>query len=95
MPTLAYMQTNVDVLIIGGGLAGLAAAIHLSQKGKVVTVVEKSAYPRHKVCGEYISNEIIPYLESLGMDVTLLHPARINQFHFLPNGALLLRLLCP
>lgn len=82
MPTLAYMQTNVDVLIIGGGLAGLAAAIHLSQKGKVVTVVEKSAYPRHKVCGEYISNEIIPYLESLGMDVTLLHPARINQFHF-------------
>lgn len=61
------METNEDVLIIGGGLAGLAAAIHLSKKKLQVTLIEKSSYPRHKVCGEYISNEILPYLKWLGI----------------------------
>ena len=54
------MKTNPDVVIIGGGLAGLTGAIHLSKKGLQVTLIEKSDYPRHKVCGEYISNEILP-----------------------------------
>ena len=41
------MRTNSDVLIIGGGLAGLAGAVHLSQKGLKVTLIEKNTYPRH------------------------------------------------
>jgi flavin-dependent dehydrogenase len=65
-----------DVIIVGGGLAGLTAAIHLSRKNLSVLVFEKVAYPHHKVCGEYLSNEIIPYLDSL--DVQLPHPAKIN-----------------
>jgi len=76
------MATNPDVIIIGGGLAGLAAAIHLSLKGLSVTVIEKSSYPRHKVCGEYISNEILPYLNWLGADVSQLHPTHISTFEF-------------
>lgn len=59
-----------DTAIIGGGLAGLTAAIHLTQKNKRVIVFEKQAYPHHKVCGEYVSNEIIPYLENLGVDLS-------------------------
>lgn len=81
------MGTNPDVLIIGGGLAGLVGAIHLSQQGLKVTLIEKSGFPRHKVCGEYVSNEILPYLLWLGADVLELHPATITKFEFTtPNG---------
>ncbi|WP_264537846.1 NAD(P)/FAD-dependent oxidoreductase [Flavobacterium sp. N1736] len=76
------MQTKPDVLIIGGGLAGLTAAIHLSKKGMKVILIEKSEYPRHKVCGEYISNEILPYLLWLGADVLQLQPTNISKFEF-------------
>ncbi len=57
-----------DVIIIGGGLAGLTASIHLSMFKKRVLLIEKNEYPKHKVCGEYISNEVLPYLKSLGID---------------------------
>lgn len=76
------MEITPDVLIIGGGLAGLASALHLSRKGLRVTVIEKTAYPRHKVCGEYISNEILPYLQWLGVNVSELHPTHISKFEF-------------
>ncbi|RZJ57936.1 MAG: NAD(P)/FAD-dependent oxidoreductase, partial [Flavobacterium sp.] len=72
--------------IIGGGLAGLTAAIHLSESGLAVTLIEKSSYPRHKVCGEYVSNEILPYLDWLGVDVSQLSPVTINKFEFSSNN---------
>ena len=76
------MTKNPEVIIIGGGLAGLTAAIHLSQKGLKITLIEKSGFPRHKVCGEYISNEILPYLKWLGAEVSELHPTTISNFEF-------------
>ena len=57
-----------DVIIIGGGLAGLTTALHLSQQGIDILLIEKHNYPNHKVCGEYISNEVMPYFRSLGVD---------------------------
>ena len=57
-----------DVIIVGGGLAGLTNAIHLSKVNQNVLLIEKNSYPKHKVCGEYISNEVIPYLNFLGID---------------------------
>lgn len=57
-----------DVLIIGGGLAGLCNAIELARAGLKVLLVEKKAYPFHKVCGEYVSMEVLDYLKSLGFD---------------------------
>ncbi len=57
-----------DVVVVGGGLAGLTAALHLSRKNINVCLVEKNKYPNHKVCGEYVSNEVIPYLDSLDID---------------------------
>ncbi|MEO0059227.1 MAG: hypothetical protein RLZZ312_874 [Bacteroidota bacterium] len=71
-----------NIVIIGGGLAGLTAAIHLSKNGKQVTVIEKNSYPRHKVCGEYISNEVLPYFKSLDLDIDSLHPTKITDLHF-------------
>ena len=62
-------MAHYDVIIVGGGLAGLTAAIHLSQENHSVLVIEKKAYPHHKVCGEYLSNEIVPYLKTLGISL--------------------------
>jgi len=74
------MQKNI--LIIGGGLAGLTAAIHLSGAGFKVLLIEKNGYPHHKVCGEYISNEVLPYLQWLHADPYLLHPVSISKLEF-------------
>ena len=57
-----------NVIIVGGGLAGLTSAVHLSKKGLTVLLIEKNEYPKHKVCGEYISNEVLPYLKALGFN---------------------------
>lgn len=76
------MKIKPDVIIIGGGLAGLTAAIHLSKKGLKVILIEKSDNPRHKVCGEYISNEVLPYLLWLDIDILNSNPQQISSFEF-------------
>ncbi|HEA23386.1 hypothetical protein LCGC14_1613070 [marine sediment metagenome] len=68
-----------DVIVIGGGLAGLSAAIDLSQKGHRVLVFEKNTYPHHKVCGEYLSNEVKPYLEQLGVGLDATNSIHITH----------------
>jgi flavin-dependent dehydrogenase len=71
---------DADVIIIGGGLAGLVSAIHLSRAGKSIILFEKKDYPHHKVCGEYISNEVLPYLNSLDANPNELKPTKLTKF---------------
>lgn len=68
------------IIVVGGGLAGLTTALHLSRFGIRVTLIEKSGYPRHKVCGEYLSNEVLPYLRSLGFDPFDFGAKKIERF---------------
>ncbi len=68
-----------DILIIGGGLAGLTSAILLQKNGYQVKVFEKKKYPFHRVCGEYISNEVFPFLESLDIRISESAHSRINR----------------
>jgi flavin-dependent dehydrogenase len=56
-----------DVVIIGGGLAGLTLSIQCADAGYNTILFEKETYPFHKVCGEYISLESYAFLESLGL----------------------------
>lgn len=56
-----------EIIIVGGGLAGLTAARELAGSGREVTVFEKQRFPHHKVCGEYLSREVVPYLEASGI----------------------------
>lgn len=76
------MNVSKEVVIIGGGLAGLTAAIHLTKIGLKVILIEKNEYPKHKVCGEYISNEIIPYLNWLSLNISHLNPTHISKLEF-------------
>jgi menaquinone-9 beta-reductase len=56
-----------DIIIIGGGLAGLSCSLDLKKRGYDVLLIEKNTYPFHRVCGEFISNEVLPYLNSIGV----------------------------
>jgi len=55
------------VTIVGGGLAGLSLGIALLRRGVAVTVHEAGHYPRHRVCGEFISGVADETLERLGI----------------------------
>jgi flavin-dependent dehydrogenase len=66
------------IVIVGGGLAGLVCANLLSQSAKVV-LLEKKQYPFHRVCGEYISNETIPFLKRNGLYPNFLELPSIRQ----------------
>jgi menaquinone-9 beta-reductase len=90
---------SVSVRIVGGGPAGSAAAVAALSEARSVHVFEKSCFPRHKVCGEFLSPEIAPLLEALGIWQEFLRlrpvPIRRSILHFgsrstqslLPDGA--------
>ncbi|BCM18588.1 tRNA 5-methylaminomethyl-2-thiouridine biosynthesis bifunctional protein MnmC [Mesorhizobium sp. J8] len=56
-----------DAIVIGGGPAGASAALALTRRGWAVAIVEKRAFPRRKVCGEYISASNLELLDRLGI----------------------------
>jgi 2-polyprenyl-6-methoxyphenol hydroxylase-like FAD-dependent oxidoreductase len=61
------MSPGKPITIIGGGLAGLTLGIGLRQRGVPVTIWEAGRYPRHRVCGEFISGNGQAILERLGL----------------------------
>ncbi len=69
------------ITILGAGPAGSSAALAAQREGCRVHVIEKSKFPRHKVCGEFFSPEIQPELERLGMWESFLAagPARVRR----------------
>jgi menaquinone-9 beta-reductase len=73
------MTATAPALIIGGGVAGAAAAIEIARMGRPVTLVERQQGPHHKVCGEFISGEAALYLSDLGIDLAALGAVRINE----------------
>jgi menaquinone-9 beta-reductase len=63
--SLATLKHSIS--IAGGGLAGLSLGIALQSRGVSVTLHEASTYPRHRVCGEFISGVRDETLEALGI----------------------------
>jgi hypothetical protein len=56
-----------EIEIVGGGPAGSAAALAALADGARVRIYEKSVFPRHRVCGEFLSPEIVSVFEELGV----------------------------
>ncbi|WP_336515345.1 NAD(P)/FAD-dependent oxidoreductase [Pollutibacter soli] len=84
------MKKTSDVVIIGGGLAGLCLSIQLAVSGYEVILLEKHEYPFHKVCGEYISMESWPFLTRLGLPLDQMNLPRINTVEISsPSGTLI------
>lgn len=63
--SMAHLKA--PLVIVGGGLAGLSLAAGLRNRGVAVSVHEAGHYPRHRVCGEFISGVERSTLETLGI----------------------------
>jgi len=72
-------MTRAETVIVGGGPAGSATACGLAALGRDVMLIERTAKPHHKVCGEFLSVETQTQLQRLGVDPTALGAAPIEQ----------------
>ena len=61
------MPTSFDAVVLGAGPAGATAALLLASAGWSVALVEKTEFPRRKVCGEFLSATNLPLLRELGL----------------------------
>ncbi len=60
-------STVFDVAVVGGSLAGSAAAAALARGGASVVVLERASFPRPKICGCFLSHEALPVLERMAI----------------------------
>ena len=74
-----------DFVIIGGGVAGLCAAIRLTELGIKPLVLEGGSYPCHKVCGEFISPECLPKLRQWGIETIPIYEMNWRSTNFAFN----------
>ena len=58
---------ETDVLVVGGGPSGAAAAYWLAEAGHRVLVVEKKRFPREKTCGDGLTPRAVRQLEDMGL----------------------------
>ena len=65
-----------DVVVIGAGPAGCAAAITLADAGRSVVVVDRATFPRDKFCGDGLTTGALRHLEALGLD-----PHDVSSWH--------------
>jgi geranylgeranyl reductase family protein len=62
-------ERRADVIIVGAGPAGSTTAYHLAQTGLDVLLLEKTAFPREKVCGDGLTPRAVRQLTRMGIDV--------------------------
>ncbi|MES2920689.1 MAG: FAD-dependent monooxygenase [Verrucomicrobiota bacterium] len=80
-----------EITIAGGGLAGLSLAVGLRQHGVPVTVLEAGSYPRHRVCGEFISGVTAETLTALGIAGAFEDARRHRSLGWHENGRVIHR----
>ncbi len=80
-------MTDYEAAIVGGGVAGPAAAITLARAGRTVVLFEKEKAAHDKVCGEFISHEGARYLARLGVSAEQLGAVSIRHVRLARRGA--------
>lgn len=86
-----------DAAIIGAGIAGSSLAKALADRGWHVLLLDKRSFPRHKVCGEFLSPESIGILAALGLEEPIreLRPAVIRASRLEAHGGASIRVPLP
>jgi menaquinone-9 beta-reductase len=80
------LENSTDVFVIGGGPAGLAAAIAARQQGLRVVVADSAKPPIDKACGEALMPDAITALELLGVAVPAADARQLRGVRFLSSG---------
>jgi geranylgeranyl reductase family protein len=70
---------RTDVLIVGAGPAGTAAAIVLARAGRDVLIADRRAFPRDKICGDGLIPDALRALHELGVKQQVLNRARVLE----------------
>jgi flavin-dependent dehydrogenase len=90
------MEGTVSILIAGGSLAGIACALRLQQLGHQPLVLEKSRFPRPKLCGEFLGPDAFPVLRQLDVwplvEAQAWGPVEKVYFHNMQGKSLKIRL---
>src|SRR5216684_8587147 len=60
---------TVDVAIVGAGPGGSTLAALLARRGYSIALIDRDAFPRDKLCGEFLSYDALPIIEALGVDL--------------------------
>lgn len=79
-------MNSTDVFVIGGGPAGLAAAIAARQQGLRVVLADGAKPPIDKACGEALMPDALVALEQLGVSVPAAEAFRVSGVRFLSSG---------
>jgi geranylgeranyl reductase family protein len=69
-PTGRQQAETADVIVVGAGPAGSAAAYHLANAGLDVLLLEKTSFPREKVCGDGLTPRGTKQLINMGIDIS-------------------------
>ena len=83
------MSDRYDVLVIGGGPSGAAAAYWLAQQGRRVLVVEKKRFPREKTCGDGLTPRAVRELHCMGLAEPLTDYLRYDGLRSIAHGVTL------
>lgn len=67
---MAVSETEADVIVVGAGPGGSATAFHLARHGVRVLLLEKTTFPREKVCGDGLTPRAVKQLIKLGVDTS-------------------------
>lgn len=59
---------GVDVVVVGAGPAGAAAAVEVARSGRSVVLADRARFPRDKCCGDGLTTGALRQLEQLGLD---------------------------
>jgi len=70
------MQYDADVIVAGAGPAGTSAAFELARRGADVLILEKTSFPRYKVCGGGLTRKIV---DEIPFDITPVIESEIFQ----------------
>jgi len=62
-------EADADVIVVGAGPAGSTTAFHLAQAGLDVLLLEKTTFPREKVCGDGLTPRAVKRLIAMGIDI--------------------------